>query len=53
MSALFCLILSARAGNKIDGEFVEYSIEERLSKLEQDLAVTNTLVREMAEWFNR
>lgn len=44
---LFDYILSYREGDRIEGEIVEYSIQERLSKLEEGLKVTNDLVQEL------
>jgi len=46
-SALFKSILACRAGERIEGEFMDYSVQERLGKLEQKLEVTSGQVQEL------
>lgn len=50
MNYLFQRILALRTGNRLEGRFVEYTLEERLSKLEEGLSITNNLVEQIIEW---
>ena len=50
LSELFMHILRFRCSGRIEGKFVEYSVIERLEKLEEGLQITNDLVEELVEW---
>jgi len=46
---LFHRILLLRSADRIKGNFVKYSTEERLTRLEEGLKVTNDLVKQLVE----
>lgn len=47
MVDLFDEIMGYRQGDRIKGEFEEYSLEDRLAKLEEGLRVTNELAEQL------
>jgi len=50
---LFGWILTFRAGGRIEGWFLESDLEQRLSRIEKGLTVTNNLVQEIVDWLWR
>lgn len=53
LESLFDRILTFRNGNRIEGKFMAYELEQRIQRLEEGLGITNNLVQEMIEWLYR
>lgn len=47
---LFERILQGRGSHRINGEFLDYNLETRVTDLERKLDVTNTVVKELIGW---
>lgn len=50
MNKLFAEILVYRAANRIEGEFMEYKMEERIVELEKKVEAANNLIATLVEW---
>jgi len=53
MCDLFSYILTLRNGDRIQGKFMDYELEERIHRLEDGLSITNNLVEQIVEWLYR
>lgn len=47
------MILAFRSGDRIEGKFMDYELEERIHRIEEGLSITNNLVQEIIEWLYR
>jgi hypothetical protein len=50
VSDMFDMILSLRNGDRIEGKFMDYELEQRIQRLEEGLSITNNLVQEIIDW---
>lgn len=50
-TSLFRYIMWWRQGERIEGKFLEYSIEEKMNELERKLEATNRIVIEFIKWY--
>lgn len=50
-TSLFRYIMWWRQGERIEGKFLEYSIEQKMSELERKLEATNRIVIEFIKWY--
>lgn len=48
---VFKLILIFRSGQRIDGLFFDYSLEEKMKDLEKKLDATNDVIVQLVKWF--
>lgn len=50
VKSIFTTILSARSGERIEGDFLEFELEKKIEDLEYKLDATNKVVEELVKW---